>query len=117
MSNKFILLNGQSFSPTSIQQDEDRIAEVRRAVNGTLKISHRAWKSKWSINWTNLPETYIPSIRAIYRIMGSYIFQDELSRTFTVMNIPGGLSVALSAENISLSGIIHYTVDLQIQEV
>lgn len=117
MSQRYIFMNGTQFNPTSVQADEDKIGESRRMGDGTLRYYHRAFKSKWTINWTAVRETNVPAIRTIARLTTSFTFIDYDNVSHTVMVLPGGFTTTLSAEYVDASGIKRYNVTLVLDEI
>ena len=116
MSN-YIYLNGVQFNPTSVESEEERIGESRRMGDGTLRYYHRAFKSKWTITWEKVRESYVPAIRTISRLLTTFTFIDHEGTSHTVMVLPGGFKTTLHADGVDMVGIKRYTITLAIDEV
>jgi hypothetical protein len=115
---KRVILNSVTLYPSSIDVDEIRITldgSPYRMLGGNLRMYHVGFKKKWTLHWTNLPETSIAAIRALYRTTSSITYNDEDNANYTVVTTE--FSTNLSADNISLAGIIYYNVDLGLEEV
>jgi len=117
MSNRYIFMNSVQFNPTSVEAEEDKIGESRRMGDGTLRYYHRAFKSKWTLNWTAVKEANVPAIRTIARLTTSFTFVDYDGVSHTVMVLPGGFTTSLSAEKVDAAGIKRYDVTLVLDEV
>lgn len=114
MTTKRYSINGTNFYPTTVEVTEEPIRDTQRMLDGTLRIWHRAFKNTWNLTWTNLPESYVAAIRALYRTTATMTLINENDESFTVVTT--AFNTTLSADNISLSGIIHYDVTLELQE-
>ncbi len=117
MSNRYIVMNGVTFNPTSVEYEDEKIGESLRMGDGTLRYYHRAFKGKWSISWSNVKETSVTPIRAISRLTSSFTFTDHEGNSFTVMVLPGGAKFSLSADGVDNAGVKRYNVDLTLDEV
>ncbi len=116
MSAQYIYMNGTAFNPSSLDTNDDKIGESRRMGDGTLRYYHRAFKGQWTIKWNGVKETFLPAIRTIAQLTGSFTFIDYESASHTVMVLPGGFSHTLSAEKVS-PGIKRYDITLVLDEV
>ena len=113
---KRVLLNGTTFYPSEVQMDDIRIADgPDRMIDGTLRMWHRAFKRKWKLTWNSVPESILPAIRSIYRTTTSFTFNDVDNVNYTVVSTDK--SETLSAEQLSISGVFYYNVDLALEEV
>lgn len=115
---KRVILNSVTLYPSAIDVEDVRITldgSPYRMLAGNLRMHHVAFKKKWTLQWTNLPETSIAAIRALYRTTTSITFNDEDNNSYTVVTTE--FSTNLSADNISLQGIIYYNVSLSLEEV
>lgn len=117
MSAQYIFMNSQAFNPTSVEVNEDKIGESRRMGNGTLRYYHRAFKNEWTITWTSLRENFVPAIRTIAKLTSSFTFTDYDGVSYTVLVLPGGFKVSVSADKVDGSGIKRYDVTLVLSEV
>lgn len=117
ITNNYVTLNGTQFRPTSVEPEETKIGEEKRMADGTLKFYHRAIKLRWTISWKGLIETSVAAIRTIYRLTTSFTFIDEFGTSWTVMTLPGNLSVSMSAERTRIDGTKYYDIDLVIDQV
>lgn len=116
MSVKRVTLNGVTFYPTSVDQEDMRIADgPERMLDGTLRMWHRAFKRKWKLTWNSVPESLVPAIRTAYRTTASFTFNDTDNTNYTVVTTAKNES--LSAEQLSLAGIFYYNVELELEEV
>lgn len=116
MSVKVVTFAGISFYPTTIETEDMRIGEgPSRMLGGALRFYHRAYKKKWSINWTNVPEVTVSGIRTRYRNSASQAYVDQDQTTYTV--ILTALKEKLSADQISLPGVYYYDIDMDFEEV
>lgn len=111
---KRYIINGTTVYPTTVSVDEVRISDQQRMLNGKFRIWHRAFKNKWTLGWTSLPETSLAAIRAIYRTTTTMTLNNEDNTNFTVVST--GFNTSLSAANISRPGIIYYDVELTLEE-
>ncbi len=113
---KRVTLNGTTLYPTSIDEDDIRIADgPERMLDGTLRIWHRAFKRKWTLSWSSLPETSIAAIRTAYRTTTSITYNDEDNVNHTVVTT--SKTENLAADRISRAGIMYYDVELTLEEV
>lgn len=113
---KRVILNSVTLTPTSIDQDDVRIADgPERMLDGTLRIWQRAYKKKWSLHWSGLPETSIAAIRTLYRTTAAMTFNDQDNVNYTVVTT--SKTENLSADKISRAGIMYFDVDLTIEEI
>jgi len=115
---KRVILNGVTLYPTTIDVEEIRITldnSPYRMLDGTLRMWHVGFKNRWTLTWTNLPETSLAAIRALYRTTTSITFNNEDNTSYTVVTI--SFNTSLAADNISLSGTIYYNVELVIEQV
>lgn len=117
MANQPIVLNGTSFTPSAIDREETKIGNEKRAINGTLRFAHRAFKNRWTITWSGVSPSVVSSVRAIYRLVASFVYFDEDGTQWTVICLPGGFSSTIDAQSISLNGSMYYEVTLTIDEV
>jgi hypothetical protein len=116
MSFKRITLGGVTFYPSEIAIEDVRIADgPERMMDGTLRIWHRAFKRKWTLTWTSLPETSVAAIRTRYRTTTSQTYNDTDNTNHTVVTT--AMNEKLSAQQLSLAGIFYYDVDLSIEEI
>lgn len=113
---KRVVLNGTTLYPTEIDQEDVRIAEgPTRMLGGALRIWHRAYKRKWTLSWSSLPETSIAAIRTLYRTTTSMTYNDQDNSNYTVVTT--SKTENLSAERISRAGIMYYDVELTLEEI
>lgn len=116
MTLKRVILGGTTFYPTSIDQEDVRIAKgPERMLDGTLRIWHRAFKRRWTLHWNSLPEASLPAIRTAYRTTSSVTYNDEDNVNYTVVTT--SKSEGLAADRISRIGTMYYDVELTIEEV
>lgn len=113
---KRVILNGVTLYPTAIDEDDIRIAlGPERMLDGTLRIWHRAFKHRWTLNWSSLPEALLPAIRTLYRTTTSMTYNDEDNTNHTVVTV--SKTENLAADRISRPGIMYYDVELVLEEV
>lgn len=115
MSVKVVTLAGISFFPTTIETEDVRIGESARMLGGAFRFWHRAYKKKWNLHWENVPETTVSGIRTRYRSTSSQTYVDQDQITYTV--ILTTFKESLSAEDISLPGVLYYDIDMSFEEV
>lgn len=113
---KRVILNGVTLTPTSIDEEDMRIAlGPERMLDGTLRIWHRAFKRRWTLTWSSLAEASVPAIRTLYRTTTSMTYNDEDNVNHTVVTV--SKSENLAADRISRAGVMYYDVELVIEEV
>jgi hypothetical protein len=115
MSVKVVTINGVSFYPTTIETEDERIAETQRMLGGAMRLWHRAFKKKWSLHWERVPEVTVSGIRTAYRKTTSVPYVDQDSITYTVITTT--FKESLAAEDISLPGVYYYNIDFGLEEV
>lgn len=112
---KRVILNGVTFYPTEIEEEDIRIADgPERMMDGTGRLWHRAFKKKWKLTWESLPESLISPIRTAYRTTAAITFNDVDNTNYTVFTT--GKTETLSAMQLSLLGVFHYNVELTLEE-
>ncbi len=114
---RYIFMNGVQFNPTSFEVDDTKIGESRRMGDSTLRYYHRAFKAKWSLNWTNVQEAYLPAIKTIAHLTSSFTLIDYDGISHTVMILPGGAKYKLDATGVDSASVKRYTIDLVLDEV
>ena len=113
---KRVVLDSLTLYPTDIETEDIRIADgPERMIDGALRIWHRAFKKKFKLSWTSLPESSMTAIRAKYRTTTSLTYNDENNTNYTVVTIDW--NEKLSAEQLSIGGIFYYDVSLGLEEV
>lgn len=117
MSNRYITMNGVQFNPSSIDIEESKFGTSRRMGDGTLRYYHRANKYKWTLDWTNVRETLLPAIRTVGRLTTSFTFIDYENTSYTVIILPGGFTLKLSANGVDSAGLKRYNVTLVLDQV
>lgn len=117
MSAQYIYLNGSPFNPTSVESEEDKIGESKRMADGTLRYYHRAFKSKWTISWTAIRETFVPAIRTISRLTTAFTFVDYDGVSHSVIVLPGSFKTTVSAEKVDGAGVKRYDITLTLDEI
>lgn len=112
---KRYILNSVTIYPTTVDVEEIEIADSERMLDGTFRKWHRAFKNRWVLAWTNIPESLISTIRALYRNTNSMTLNNENNENFTVVST--GFTSNIDASNISLNGIMYYNLELTLEEV
>ena len=116
MTLKRVILNGTTLTPTSIDQEDIRIAKgPDRMLDGTLRMWHRAFKRRWTLHWSSLAEANMAAIRTAYRTTTSITYNDQDNVNYTVVTT--SKSESLAADRISRAGLMYFDVDLTIEEV
>lgn len=110
-------MNGTQFNPTSIDTEEEKIGEGKRMADGTLRYYHRGFKNKWTITWSRIRESYLPSIRAIAVLTASFTFTDYAGTAWTVAVLPGGFTHTLNADGVDAAGLKRYDITLVLDQV
>ncbi len=115
---KRVILNGVTLYPTTIDVEEIRIttdSSPYRMLAGNLRLYHIGFKKKWALHWEGLTEASLAAIRALYRTTTAITYNDEDNASYSVVTT--SFNTTLSAESISLKGIIYYNVDLSFEQV
>jgi len=118
MTQKRIILAGLTMYPTSIDEEDVRVAlGPLRMLDGTLRMYHRGFKKKWTLTWTSVPETSadVTSIRTAYRTTSSQTFNDVNNTNYTVVTTTK--TENLAADRISRNGTMYFDITLTIEEV
>jgi hypothetical protein len=117
MANQPIYLNGVQFKPSNIDVSEDKIGVNSRAASGRLKFHLVTTKSQWKISWAMVDTATMNAVRTIYRLTSSFVFIDEQGVSHTVACLPGGFTSTLAATSISINNVVHYDVEITLDEV
>lgn len=115
-TQRYIYINSIQFNPTSVEADEDRIGTSRRMSDGSLVYYHRAFKTRWTIQWNNLHESRLTIIHGISTLNSQLTFVDYDNNSHTVLILPGGCKTTVSAEKTSKNAK-YYDVTLVLDEV
>lgn len=110
-----VILHGTTLYPTEIEREDIKIAESERMANGTLRQWLRDHKNKWTLTWEGLHESYVPAIRALYRVTGPIVFNDTEGTVFNVISME--FTDTLSASKKSVNGDYYFDITFVIEEV
>jgi hypothetical protein len=118
MALDYVTINGINFQPTKISRGEVRIGESvdqLRAVDGTGRIFHRAFKQTWEFEWNGVTEAVRNQIRGVWRTTTamSYRHVDNVLYTVVSTAFKDDVDAALQRS----SGVYYYIVTLTLQEV
>lgn len=116
-TQRYIYMNGVQFNPSSFEYDEEKLGDSYRTDDGTLRFHYRATKRKWTIQWTNVRETYMTSIKALAALTTSFTLVDYDNISWTVMLLPGAFKYSINAENVDGSYVKRYNVTLVLDQV
>jgi len=119
MSTGYVILDGIQIHPTNVDVEEERIGEMRRMADGTLKMYHIAYKLKWTLSWDTIHQDSYDLLvaRVKYRTTSPMIYTDENGNSYTVITSPDGKKETLSAEKQGINGKYHYDVELTLIQV
>jgi hypothetical protein len=118
MALDYVQINGVTFTPTTINRSEVRIGEsvdTLRAVDGTGRIFHRAFKQTWELTWNGVTETVRNQIRTVWRTTTAINYKHTDNVVYSVVST--GFSDDIDAVLQQSAGVYYYVVTLTLQEV
>lgn len=116
-----IQLNGATFYPSSIEEDDTKVGRLIQSANGKRTFMHRTsdgttpiFQRTWSIKWETVSSTIADAVRVVAHLTTTFTYISERGSSFTVQCEDGALRISTGV--IDSDGVPRYDVELTIHE-